>query len=82
MSVHLATIRELRTNFRSVKRKIEEYGEITITDRGEPAFLIKSLPKKSKKSPRQIDYYQRLTEYHPKQMSAEETQKFWEDERG
>jgi antitoxin (DNA-binding transcriptional repressor) of toxin-antitoxin stability system len=82
MSVNAATIRELRTDFRSVKRKIEEHGEVTITDRGEPAYVIKSLPKPSKKRPTSPDYYARLLEYQPKQMTDEETRKFWEDERG
>jgi antitoxin (DNA-binding transcriptional repressor) of toxin-antitoxin stability system len=82
MSANAATIRELRTDFRSVKRKIEEHGEVVITDRGEPAYVIKSLPKPAKKKPSSLDYYARLLEYQPKAMSAEETRQFWEEERG
>src|SRR4051794_24209757 len=49
MSANTATIRELRTDFRAVKRKLEKHGKVVITDRGEPAYVIKLLvsPRKS-----------------------------------
>ena len=83
MSTATATIRELRTDFRAVKRKIEQHGEIIITDNGDPAYVIKLVapPRPSKKG-RLPDYYARLLERQPKPMSAEETRKFWEEERG
>lgn len=77
-----ATIRELRTDFRSVKRKIEQHGEIIITDNGEPAYVLKSLPRKRKERPPLPDYYARLLEQRAKPMSKEETAAFWEEERG
>lgn len=76
-----ATIRELRTDFRSVKRKIEQHGEVLITNHGEPAYVIKSVPKQTKKSEPLPDYYARLLKRQPKALSAEETHKFWEEER-
>jgi antitoxin (DNA-binding transcriptional repressor) of toxin-antitoxin stability system len=81
MSANAATIRELRTDFRSVKRKIEQHGEVTITDRGEPAYVLKSLPQpiKTKAPPR--DYYARLLKRQPKPISSKETRQFWEEER-
>jgi antitoxin (DNA-binding transcriptional repressor) of toxin-antitoxin stability system len=82
VSIKVATIRELRTNFRAVKRKIEEYGEVTITDHGAPAYVIRSLPAPAKKAATSPDYYARLLEYQPKCMSEEETRQFWEEERG
>ena len=82
MSDVSATIRELRTDFRSVKRKIEQYGEVTITDRGEPAYVIKSLPQPTKPKAPPIDYYARLLETQPKALSPSETKQFWEEERG
>ncbi|SPE54593.1 conserved hypothetical protein [Verrucomicrobia bacterium] len=81
MSANAATIRELRTDFRSVKRKIEEHGEVTITDHGEPAYVIKSLPRPAKRTALVRDYYARLLERQPKALSAEETRLFWEEER-
>jgi antitoxin (DNA-binding transcriptional repressor) of toxin-antitoxin stability system len=81
VSANTATIRELRTDFRSVKRKVEEHGEILITDHGEPAYVLKSLPQKSKMSAALPDYYARLVKRQPKALSADETRQFWEDER-
>jgi antitoxin (DNA-binding transcriptional repressor) of toxin-antitoxin stability system len=82
MSANTATIRELRTNFRSVKRRIEEHGELIITDRGEPSYVIKALPQKSKKGASLPDYYVRLLNRQPKPLSKEATRRFWEQERG
>jgi antitoxin (DNA-binding transcriptional repressor) of toxin-antitoxin stability system len=81
MSDVSATIRELRTDFRSVKRKIEQYGEVTITDHGEPAYVIKSIPQPRKPKAPPIDYYARLLESQPNAISASDMKKFWEEER-
>ncbi len=82
MSANTVTIRELRTDFRSVKRRIEEHGEVVITDHGEAAYVIKSLPPPSKKSAPLPDYYARLLNRQPKPLSTEATREFWEEERG
>ncbi len=83
MSANVATIRELRTDFRGVKRRIEEHGEVVITDRGEPAYVIKPLPPAAKRSPTPLpDYYARLLRRQPEALSAEATRLFWEEERG
>ena len=78
----MATIRELRTDFRAVKRKIEQHGEVVITDHGEPAYLLKLLPPSPAKRSRPLDYYARLLKRQPKPIPAEETRRFWEEERG
>jgi len=82
MRGNTATIRELRTDFRAVKRRIEEHGEIVITDNGEPAYVIKPLPRTPKKSAAQPDYYKRLLKRQPRALSAEATRRFWQEERG
>ena len=83
MSMATVTIRELRTDFRSVKRKVEEFGTITITDNGIPSFEMKSLtrPKPSKSAP-MPDYCARVVRRQPKAMTEDETRRFWEEERG
>jgi antitoxin (DNA-binding transcriptional repressor) of toxin-antitoxin stability system len=81
MSADTATIRELRTDFRSIKRRIEQHGEIVITDRGAPAYVIRSLPPVLKKRTRLPDYYARLMNRQPKPLSAEATRIFWDEER-
>jgi antitoxin (DNA-binding transcriptional repressor) of toxin-antitoxin stability system len=81
MSQKVATIRELRTDFRAVKRKMEQHGEVMITDHGEPAYVIKPLPSPPKKSASLPDYYGRLLKRQPKPLSAQETEQFWDEER-
>jgi antitoxin (DNA-binding transcriptional repressor) of toxin-antitoxin stability system len=82
MGANTATIRELRTDFRSVKRRIEEHGEVVITDHGQPAYVIKPLPPSPTKSTPLPDYYARLLKRQPNPLSAEATRRFWEEERG
>ncbi len=82
MSDATATIRELRLNFRSVKRKIEEYGAVVITDNGIPSFVIKGLaPARPEQTP-PPDYYLRLLKQQPRPISAEETKQLHEENRG
>ena len=82
METATASIRELRTDFRLVKRKIEEHGEITITDNGEPAYVMRPIGRKAKAAAPMPDYQARLLKRQPKPMSEEETRRFWDDERG
>lgn len=82
MNTATVTIRELRTDFRSVKRKVEEFGKVTITDNGEPAYVMEPVAPKPRKQRPLPDYMARLLKQRPEPMSAEATRKFWEDERG
>lgn len=82
MSIHTATIRELRTDFRSVKRRIKQHGEIVITDHGLPAYTLKPVARPRAKHAQALDYYARLLKRQPKPMPAAETRRFWEEERG
>ena len=77
-----ASIRELRTDFRAVKRKIEQYGEIIITDNGEPAFILKPVAKKAKVATVIPDYYARVVRRQPTAMAEEATHQFHQDNRG
>lgn len=77
-----ATIRELRTDFRSVKRRIEQHGEVVITDHGEPAYVLKPLPQRPRMKAAPPDYYARLLKRQPQPISAQDTYQFWEEERG
>jgi antitoxin (DNA-binding transcriptional repressor) of toxin-antitoxin stability system len=82
METITVSIRESRTDFRSVKRKVEEHGEVTITDNGEPAYLLRAVAKKAKPAAGMPDYMARLLKRQPKAMSVEETRRFWDEERG
>ena len=81
MNANTATIRQLRTDFRSVKRSIEQHGEVVVTDHGEPAYVIKLLSAPAKKRRPLPDYYARLRKRQPEELSAEDTRQFWEEER-
>ena len=82
MNTATVTIRELRTDFRSVKRKVEEFGKVTITDNGEPAYVMEPVAPKLKQRRPLPDYMARLLKRQPKPMSEKETQEFWDYERG
>jgi len=82
MNTATATIRELRTDFRSVKRKIEQHGEIIITDNGDPAYVIKPVAQKPKRRAVAPDYYARLIQIMPKPMTQEESRRLQEENRG
>jgi antitoxin (DNA-binding transcriptional repressor) of toxin-antitoxin stability system len=71
----------LRTDFRSVKRKIEEHGGIVITDHGEPAYLLRPLPRKSGANGPLPDYYARLRRRQPRPLTDAQTRRLWEEER-
>ncbi len=64
-----------------MKRRIEEHGEVVITDRGEPAYVIKPLPATPKESAALPDYYARLTKRQPKPLSGDATRRVWEEAR-
>ena len=82
MRANTTTIRELRTDFRSVKRRIEQHGEIVITDHGEPAYLLRPVHESSRKKIASApDYYARLLKRQPQPLSAKATRQFWQDER-
>ena len=81
MRANTATIRELRTDFRSVKRKIEPHGEIEITDHGEPAYLLKPMPQEAANPRHRFDHYEGLLKGQPKAIQAEEIRRFWPKER-
>ena len=77
------SIREIRTDIRAVKRKIEEHGYVVVTDNGVPSYELKPLAKPKKAQTVSMpDYYNRLLKRQPKPMSEKATREFWNDERG
>ena len=76
------SIREFRTNFRSVRRKLALHGQIVITDHGVPRFLLQTLPGAPKKRRPMPDYYARLVKLQPKSLSAEAAQSLTQENRG
>jgi antitoxin (DNA-binding transcriptional repressor) of toxin-antitoxin stability system len=64
-----ATIRELRTAFPQLKRIIAREGELIITDRGRPAYILRSYSAPPARRVKRIDYFRRLTETQPHPLS-------------
>lgn len=77
-----ASIRELRTDFRAVKRKIEAHGEIIITDHGEPAYVVRPVVRQRQATHPMPDYHARVLRRQPKAMSEADTRRFHEENRG
>lgn len=83
MSDATATIRELRTNFKLVKRKIEQHGKVLITDNGVPSYEITAAtPKESDARPPVPDFYALLVKHQPKPLTAEQARALHEENRG
>jgi len=85
MNAATVSVRQLRTDFRAVKRKIEEHGQVIITDNGVPSYELKPVtPQRRAKTKKASapDYYARLLRRQPKPMSEKATREFWDYERG
>jgi antitoxin (DNA-binding transcriptional repressor) of toxin-antitoxin stability system len=77
-----ATVRQLRTQFHQVRKMVEKEGEVVLTERGRPAFVISEHPgrqtkkiSRSKKTAK-FDYYARLINRMPEPISAEASRAF------
>lgn len=82
MKQALVSIREVRTNFRSVKRKLEAHGEVVVTDNGVPSFVLRVLPPPLVKRRPLPDYLGRLLKLQPQPLSAAQTRQLHEENRG
>ena len=82
MSTGTVTLRPLRTDARAAKRNAKVFSKPAIPDNGEPTVVTKSATPKSRKPVPMPDYWARVIARQPKAMTAEETKRFWEEERG
>jgi antitoxin (DNA-binding transcriptional repressor) of toxin-antitoxin stability system len=64
-----ATIRDLRTKLPRVKRLVAAEGEVVVTDRGRPAFVLRAHEPPRPRRQRQVDYLGRLRASQPKPVS-------------
>lgn len=78
-----ATVRELRLNFRAIKRRIEEHGKVLITDNGVPSYIITPIEQEEAPRARPIpNYYARLLKRQSKPLTAEQARALIEENRG
>lgn len=80
MTEAMATIRELRLNFREVKRKMEQHGRVLITDHGKPLYQLNRLEEQPATTAPLPDYYGRLR--RQRSLTARDTQALHEENRG
>ena len=77
-----ATIRDLRTRFPVLKQIIAREGEIIVTDRGRPAYVLRSYSARPEKKAPRLDYFARLKEQQPRPLSARAARALDEANRG
>jgi antitoxin (DNA-binding transcriptional repressor) of toxin-antitoxin stability system len=66
----VASIRELRTSFPRVRALLARDGEIVVTDRGRPAYVLRTYSPPPVARPKPIDYFERLKARQPRPISA------------
>jgi antitoxin (DNA-binding transcriptional repressor) of toxin-antitoxin stability system len=76
-----ATVRDLRTRFPRLKALIEREGEVIVTDRGRPAFVLRPYTPPLRRSP-PVDYFARLRARQPRPLPAASSRALDEADRG
>jgi antitoxin (DNA-binding transcriptional repressor) of toxin-antitoxin stability system len=77
-----ATIRDLRTQFPRLKEIIAKEGELIVTDRGRPAYILRSYTARRPAKPSGVDYFARLANKQPRPLSARASEALDEANRG
>jgi len=70
LPVKTATIRDLRTRFPTIRRMLEQEGQLVITDRGRPIILLQPYHERVAQRGTRVDYYARLRHRMPKPLTA------------
>jgi antitoxin (DNA-binding transcriptional repressor) of toxin-antitoxin stability system len=65
-----ATIRQLRTQFPTIRRLLEQEGQVVVTERGRPVMLLRPYREPLVRPNERVDYYARLRRRMPKPLSA------------
>jgi antitoxin (DNA-binding transcriptional repressor) of toxin-antitoxin stability system len=77
-----ATIRDLRTRFPYLKTLVARDGEVVVTDRGKPAFVLRPFVSPPKARASRVDYFDRLKKRQPARLSAAAARALDEAARG
>jgi antitoxin (DNA-binding transcriptional repressor) of toxin-antitoxin stability system len=77
-----ASIRDLRTSFPRLKALLARDGEVIVTDRGKPAFVLRPYTAPPKASAKGVDYFERLTQRQPRPLSDAAARALDEADRG
>ena len=77
-----ATVRDLRTRFPRLKQLIAQEGEVIVTDRGRPAYVLRSYSARRPAKRSGVDYFARLVARQPRPLSAAASRALDEANRG
>ena len=66
-----ATIRDLRNRFPTIRKLVEQEGEVVVTEHGTPRYRVTSYsPADRKRRVGSKDYLKRLRRFQPRPVSA------------
>jgi len=77
-----ASVRDLRTKFPKIRHLIETKGEVIVTERGEPRFLLRPYQARPSRRAPAVDFYKRLIARMPKMLTEEQSRAIDELNRG
>ena len=78
----VATIRDLRTQFPKLKALVVRDGEVIVTDRGKPSYVLRPYAAPAKVSAKPVDYFARLKQHQPRPLSLANSRALDEANRG
>ncbi|MBP7142927.1 MAG: hypothetical protein KBA71_13540 [Opitutaceae bacterium] len=76
------TVRELRGSFPKVKKLVETEGEIIVSDRGQPKYLLTLYTPRPKANPPTKNYLARLKKFQPRLISEAAAKALHDENRG
>ena len=77
-----ATIRDLRTQFPKLKVLVSREGEVIVTDRGKPAYVLRKYTRPAIVTAVAVDYFARLKGHQPRPLSEARSRALDEANRG
>jgi antitoxin (DNA-binding transcriptional repressor) of toxin-antitoxin stability system len=77
-----ATVRDLRTQFPRLREAIAREGEILVTERGRPAYVLRAYKAANHRAIEKIDYLARLKARQPAPLSARASRALDQANRG
>jgi len=76
------SVRDLRTRFPHVRAAVAAEGEVVVTERGKPAFVLRPFVAPRTRRTPAIDYFARLRARMPKALTAKEREAIDDENRG
>jgi antitoxin (DNA-binding transcriptional repressor) of toxin-antitoxin stability system len=77
-----ATVRDLRTQFPRLKQAIARQGEILVTERGRPAYVLRAYRAARRFPAGKVDSFARLKARQPRPLSGRASRALDEVNRG